>query len=182
MGDMLGLGIFGLAASIGIGLIFVTAGAAKVRHRALLEGVVANYRILPPRLVAPVARLLPGLEIAVGLTLIAGLGLVPALAATGVLLAFAAAMAVNVRRGRLTIDCGCGLSHLRQHVSWALVVRNAVLAALLVPTWATTLPLSGADVAVAAFGGITLFLAYQLFNTLDALAQSSAAAYRRTAS
>jgi uncharacterized membrane protein YphA (DoxX/SURF4 family) len=182
MADSFGLDIVGLAASIGVGLIFVTTGWAKVRHRALLEGVVANYRILPQRLVAPVARLLPGVEMVTGVALIAGLGRVPALAATALLLAFAAAMAVNVRRGRLFIDCGCGLSHLRQHVSWALIARNGILAALLVPTWAITPTLSGADVAIAAFGGIALFLTYQLFNALDALSQSSAAAYRRSAS
>lgn len=181
MADSLGLDIVGLAASIGVGLIFVTAGSAKIRHRALLEGVVANYRILPRRLVAPVARLLPGVEIATGLALIAGLGRAPALAATAMLLTFAAAMAVNVRRGRLSIDCGCGLSHLRQHVGWPLVARNCVLAALLVPNWATTPVLAWPDVVIAAFGGIALFLAYQLFNALDALSRSSAAAYRRSA-
>ena len=69
----LGLAIAALAAAIGIGLILLQAGLSKLRHRILLPGVIANYRLLPPALVAPAAILLPLAEIAIGATLIAGL-------------------------------------------------------------------------------------------------------------
>ncbi|MFD2428851.1 hypothetical protein ACFSUK_13225 [Sphingobium scionense] len=48
-----GLAIAALAAAIGIGLILLQAGLSKLRHRILLPGVIANYRLLPPALVAP---------------------------------------------------------------------------------------------------------------------------------
>ena len=49
----------GLTGAIGTGIVFVEAGLAKLRHRDLVAGVVANYRLLPEALVAPVAMLLP---------------------------------------------------------------------------------------------------------------------------
>lgn len=176
-----GLGIFGLAASIGVGLIFASAGITKLRHRALLAAVVANYRILPRRLVAPMALVLPYGEIALGAALIAALGTVPALAGIALLLAFAAAMAVNIRRGRMRIDCGCGLSHLRQHLGWPLVARNLLLALLLALRFIPSTPLSGVEVAAGAVGGVALFLCTLIFNAIGALSQSSAAAFRRHA-
>lgn len=174
-----GLGISGLAASIGVGLIFLTSGWAKFRNRTALEGVVANYRILPQSLVLPVAIALPYVEVAVGAALVAGLGAIPALAAIALLLAFAAAMAVNVRRGRGHIDCGCGLSALRQPLSHMLVARNLILAALLALRLPPALPLSGAEIAAAGVGGLALFLCYLLFNAVGMLSHSSAAAFRR---
>ena len=47
-----------------------------------------------------------------------------ALVAMALLALFAAAMAINIRRGRDHIDCGCGQSFLRQTLSWMLVARN----------------------------------------------------------
>jgi hypothetical protein len=37
-------------------------------------------------------------------------------------------MAVNLRRGRGHIDCGCGHAELRQPLNWLLVFRNIALA------------------------------------------------------
>jgi uncharacterized membrane protein YphA (DoxX/SURF4 family) len=179
MESAVGLGISGLAASVGIGLVFLASGWAKFRHRAVLGGVVANYRILPQRLVAPAAAALPYLEMSVGAALIAGMGVLPALAAIGLLLAFAAAMAVNIRRGRAHIDCGCGLSALRQPLSRLLVARNLMLAALLALRIVPAPALSDAEISAAAVGGLALFLCYLLFNAIGALSQSSAAAFRR---
>lgn len=179
MESSIGLGISNLAASVGVGLVFLASGWAKFRHRAMLGGVVANYRILPQGLVAPAASALPYLEMAVGAALVAGMGVVPALAAIMLLLAFAVAMTVNIRRGRAHIDCGCGLSPLRQPLSLSLVARNLMLAALLTGRIAPTPPLSGAEVSVAVVGGLALFLCYLLFNAVGALSRSSTAAFRR---
>ena len=68
-----GLAIAGLAASIGVGLIFAAAGIGKLRHAALMDGVVANYRLLPPALVVPVARILPYAELAIAAGLLSGI-------------------------------------------------------------------------------------------------------------
>jgi hypothetical protein len=54
----------------------------------------------------------------------------PELSAAGLLLLFALAMGINLRRGRRHIDCGCFQNALKQTLSWALVMRNVVLALL----------------------------------------------------
>ncbi len=103
--------------------IFVTAAVGKLRHLTVFEGVLANYRLLPRWAIAPVHVLLPLAELAIGVGVIA----VPQLAAPAaalLLLVFAAAMAVNLRRGRSDIDCGCHQSVLRQRLSWTLVVAQ----------------------------------------------------------
>lgn len=172
--------IAGLAASICAGLVFLLAGASKLRHRDLLPGVIANYRLLPERLVTPAALLLPAVELLVGAALVLGARPWAPLAAILLLLAFAAAMAINIRRGRRHIDCGCGQSALRQELGWPLVVRNLLLAALLLPRLVAGDAMTGFDVAVAACSGLALFLLYLVFNALNALpGQALAAGGRR---
>ncbi|PZQ60826.1 MAG: methylamine utilization protein MauE [Sphingomonas taxi] len=174
-----GLAIAGLAASIGVGLILAVAGAAKLRHAALMEGVVANYRILPPRLVAPVARALPYAELVVGAALMAGIRPWPQGLAIALLLGFAAAMAINIRRGRTHIDCGCGLSALRQPLDRALVARNLVLAAMLLPARAGSAVAGMVPIAVSVAGGVALFLFYLVFNAIGALSHPPSRAIGR---
>jgi hypothetical protein len=137
--------------------------------RALDEfaGVVHNYRILPEALVRPVAYGLPAVEGAIAL----GLLIEPTrtLAAGGAVilpLVFSLAIAVNLLRGRVEIDCGCFASALKQRISWSLVARNAVLGglALLVltsPPAARTLTwLDLITVGAAALGAVLLYLAF----------------------
>src|SRR5271165_909367 len=115
-----------------IALVFLTAAIGKMRHWAVFQGVVANYRLLPDALGAPFAYCLPPFEMLLGAALLFGL-LSPwtELAAAALLLVFAAAMAINLKRGRRHIDCGCFQSALRQSLSLGLVVRNGLLALLL---------------------------------------------------
>ncbi|MEH3048144.1 MauE/DoxX family redox-associated membrane protein [Sphingomonas adhaesiva] len=174
-----GLAIAALAASIGAGLMFVAAGLVKLRHRSLVEGVVADYRLLPASLVAPVARALPWGEIALGLALVAGLRPWAPGAGIALLLAFAAAMAVNIRRGRRNIDCGCGLSALRQPLGWGTVARNVALAASLLPATVLDAPHGAAAILVAAVTGAALFLCYLIGNAIAALPSTPSRAMGR---
>jgi uncharacterized membrane protein YphA (DoxX/SURF4 family) len=115
-----------------VALIFLTAAYGKLRHWAVFQGVVANYRLLPEVLVAPVAYLLPPAEAVLGAALLLGAGSPwPEAAAASLLLLFAAAMGINIGRGRRHIDCGCFQSALKQSLSWKLVIRNVVLSLLL---------------------------------------------------
>lgn len=171
--------VVAMAGAYGTGLLLLHGGGAKLRHRALLPGVVANYRLLPEALVAPFAAVLPFAELLLGAALILGAGRPAALAASALLLGFAAAMAVNIARGRSQIDCGCGLSQLRQPLRWPLVWSNLALAGLLL---LNTLPLpdpSLADRVTAAAAGASLFLLILLSNALGALALSPIAAKRK---
>jgi len=93
----------------------------------------------------------------------------PALAALLLLLLFATAIAINLKRGRDYIDCGCGQTFLKQTLRWTLVWRNGGLAALLLPS----LLLSGpGTMSVALTGmatGLGFFLLYLALNILAAL-------------
>lgn len=173
-----GLATGGLVASVGVGLVFLQAGLAKVRHRELVPGVVANYRLLPDAAVAPFAAALPFVELGLAVALLAGLR-VAAPVAAAMLVLFALAMEINIRRGRSHIDCGCGRSQLRQPLSRLLIGRNLVLAALLAPCLlpapSPTLP----TLALGAAGGTVLFVLYLLFNGLAALSASPLSASRR---
>lgn len=159
----------GVAAGIGVGLVFLVAGTAKLRDRQLLPGVVANYRLLPGVLVSPVALMLPVVELGTGIALILGLRPAAPLAAIGLLLLFALAMAINIRRGRRHIDCGCGHSALGQTLSWALVGRNLGLALLLVPALAGAADVGSAGWMVGVFAGLLLFVLTLAFNAILAL-------------
>jgi len=122
--------------------LWLHAGIAKLRDLARLEGVIADYRLLPEALVRPASLALPAAELAVAAGLVAWPERGAAAIASAALLAlYAVAVAVNLRRGRRAIDCGCGDAPRPIH-RW-LVGRNAVLAvlslALLVPVGARAL-------------------------------------------
>lgn len=174
-----GLGVLGLAGAMGVGLVFLQAALAKLRHRDLLPGVIANYRLLPNALVGPAALLLAPTEFVVALGLLLGGQSLAAAAAIALLVIFATAMGINIARGRRQIDCGCGRSQLRQPLSWLLVVRNLLLAALLVPRVLPGTAPTYADLAIALAGGLAVFVIVQLFNAIGALAASPLAASRR---
>jgi hypothetical protein len=134
-----------------VSLVFLSAAYGKLKHRAAFQGVVANYRLLPDAMVAPVAHLIAPVELLLGAALITGCAFPWApLGAAGLLGLFALAMGINLRRGRRQIDCGCFQSALRQTLSATLVVRNVVLALLV----SLTLPASEApDDAFALMNG-----------------------------
>jgi uncharacterized membrane protein YphA (DoxX/SURF4 family) len=113
-----------------LALLFVVAAISKLQHREEFYGVVRNFRLTPDWLSRPLATLLPVAELAVA----AGLLIRPlapwaAAFAAALLLVFAVAIAVNVLRGRVAIDCGCFRQGMKQPLSWLLVLRNVALAA-----------------------------------------------------
>ena len=158
------------AGRVCIGLVFLLAAVQKAQAWRLLPGVIANYRLLPGWMVASTALLLPPLELllAVGL-LSAQVQPWPELAAIALLMLFAGAIAINVARGRVHIDCGCGQAFLAQHLSRLLVARNLVLAALLLPSLMPPAPVPMSALLSAVVAGLGFFLLYLLFNLFDAL-------------
>lgn len=127
-----------------LALLFASAARHKLADRAAFRRALAAYRLLPPALVATAAVVIPAAEIALAASLLA-----PAPAATvggvgvvALLAGYAAAIAINLVRGRTAIDCGCGGPDARQPIGWWLVVRNAGLAAAAAATLAPTAPRS----------------------------------------
>ncbi len=165
--------VAGIAANVFVALVFLVAAIDKLRHRALLPGVIGNYRLLPEALVAPVAGLLPIVELAVGAALMLGIGAAATVPAMLLLLLFALAMAINIRRGRRHIDCGCGQSGLRQNLGWGLVLRNlsmvGALGVALTSGFLTGLAPGVVEFGIGFVSGVLAFLLLQTFTVLNAL-------------
>jgi Methylamine utilisation protein MauE len=161
------------AARLALAAVFALAAVTKLRAFDEFIGVVHNYRVLPDVLVRPVAYGLPPLEAAIAIGLLTAPTRTPAaIGAAALLVAFSLAMAANLLRGRVEIDCGCFASALKQRIGWSLVARNLVLIglALLVLrpplsvrmlTW-----LDMVTVGSAALGGLLLYLAFTQLRSL----------------
>jgi cytochrome c oxidase subunit IV len=151
-------------------LVFAAAAVGKLRNWHVFEGVVANYRMLPEPLVRPFAYLLPPLELLVAVALVTLSAPVPETAAATLLGLFAAAMGVNIVRGRREIDCGCFSSALKQTLRWSLVVRNVVMIVLLTACAAADGgQVTGRMWISGVLGGAALFIVFQCLNTLWAV-------------
>lgn len=154
-----------VAAHIAIALMLLVAGIGKLRRRNDWEGALSAYRLLPDMLVGPVAVALPVIELVVAAGLVAGL--VPAmLAGTALMLLFAAAMAINLLRGRRDLDCGCDPSAKPKPIGWMLVLRNLALAALLAAGLLTLPPLPAELWFTAAFAGVVAYLLTSILTLL----------------
>jgi hypothetical protein len=154
--------------------VFAMAAFAKVRSLDEFVGVVHNYRVLPEFLVRPVAYALPPLEAAIALALLleptrtAG-----AVGAAALLVVFALAMAFNLARGRVEIDCGCFAATLKQRISWALVSRNVALitlAALAIPAMPVARVLTWLDAVTIVAASSSAVLLYVAFTQLRSMA------------
>ena len=152
--------------SIAMGLLLAGAAWHKSRSFAVFAAVLADYRLLPPNLVAPAARLLPLAEAALAIGWLSDRArpFVAALTA-GLFALYGVAIAVNLVRGRVHINCGCGLggeSGADQLLSWSLVLRNALLVGLsLLPLLPVAQrPLSALDYATLGAALLTAALLY----------------------
>jgi len=112
-----------------IGGSLVLAGLAKLTSTVAWRQLwLAAYRLLPRRLVRPVALALPTVETSCGLAMLAGvLGAASALASVAMLIVLAVAVGCALAR-QLEISCHC-LSLVGEVISWRGVARNVVLAA-----------------------------------------------------
>ena len=133
-----------------LSVLLLVGACSKLRDLGLFRANLENYQLLPEGLVAPAAVGLALWELAAGLAvLLAPVAPLTLLAAGALLLLVTGA------------DCGCaGLSgHSgEQQLSWALVVRNALLlAALVIATsthaertlvWVDYLSVAGATLAL----------------------------------
>lgn len=124
--------VFALVVQDAVAVALFVAGLAKSAQLGLFRDAVANYQIVPVRLVSSVAWGVPIAEILIG-ALLASAAMRPVglVGAAAVLTVFAIAMAINLVRGR-RIDCGCGGSRQSRDISWWLVLRNVSLVGLLV--------------------------------------------------
>ncbi len=121
-----------LVLRIALGLIFIVAGGFKIGHAAEFAQEIAAFRLLPPPLIAPLALLLPFLEVMLGAYLAIGLfARASAWVAALLLLVFDLAIASAVVRG-LHLHCGCFGPNDQTVTTWTEVARDAVLVVLAV--------------------------------------------------
>jgi hypothetical protein len=138
--------------------------------------IVRDYRLLPAALAPFAGAALLGAE-ALAIVLM----LVPAFAAAGAIITaalfalYGVAMAATLSAGRTEIECGCGGDG--QIVSWALVVRNAMLVAIAAFTlFATTArTMAWPDILM---GLLAIFVAYLLLAIAEKTIGTSAAIRR----
>lgn len=115
--------------TLSLAALWLAAGLHKLADLQAFEGSLEAYDVAPRRMLAVLGPLLPVLELA----LAAGLLLAatrPAAAVLGalLLLAYGAAIALNLHRGRRDLDCGCMGFGVRSQISPALLWRNTLVA------------------------------------------------------
>lgn len=120
--------IFIIASALTIAVLLASAATHKVRAPARFAKQLADYQLLPDVLVRPVARVIPVVELVLAFAL-----LVPvcrywaAMAAASLIALYAAAIGINLWRGRRDIDCGCAGPDQAQPLRPILLLRNSVL-------------------------------------------------------
>ena len=154
-------------------LLLARAAVHKLAQWREFVAVVQNYRIVPERIAGMAAAIVTGCELSASLLL-----LLPTTRTSGALVAaflfvtYAGAIALNLRRGRASIDCGCVAASNRRPIGAWMVWRNlalasaAALAAL--PMNARALVTLDVLTIVAAIAALTL-----LYAAFDQLASTS---------
>lgn len=169
------------------GLVVFLAGSAfyKVRHFADHKDAVESYRLTPQSLSGLAAGALLAWEGATALLAVAApsLASIAFASAAGLLTVYAAAMAINLMRGRRTLDCGChwGVASGAgsSTISWAHVGRLGAAAVVLCSlASAATVGLTYAQAALGVFWAVPFAM---LWTAGAALRRNAAALAGRAA-
>ena len=154
-----------LIARFGLTWLFLDALAHKLRDVREFGVVLAAYRVLGERWIRVAVWLVIAIEAAIAAGAL--LQYAPAYALAGiVLLGYAAAMTINLWRGRRFIDCGCGGA--TQPLSVGLVVRNLALASASLVAMLPIVgrPLGWLDLVTVVLGTAVLATLYAAINQL----------------
>ena len=137
-------------------LLFAASAIHKGRDMRGFTRILADYDVLPRRIVPLVAVCVVGIELVTALLLLLpGVTQAGAALVFGLLGLYSTALGFNLWRGRREIDCGClGPAHAQPLSIW-LVVRNVVLMGLIALTLLPVAPRSLHPVdALSLFGGL----------------------------
>jgi hypothetical protein len=167
--------VFHVTLRVLLALLFGLAAAHKLRDPGAFRTTFAAYRLAP----AWCAPAVIGAELLV----VVALGMPGAfgpLAAALVLLAYAAAIGINLARGRPDIDCGCSGPAARRPIGWPLVARNVGLAVLASAGLAAVTPrtlvwVDAFTVIAATLAAAALYAAADRMLALAPLARRAAA-------
>jgi hypothetical protein len=167
----------GLLITASIALLFAGAGAHKLRDLKRFDEIFSAYGLMPAMPGVRLSWLVPVLEITVAAGLLVRISR-PYAGALAILLlsTYAAAIAVNLKRGRRDLACGCGGPDERRTIAAWMVWRNlvtALAAAAVFLPWAQR-PLNLTDAFTVAFGVPTIALIYLCIDQLLGNAQRTA--------
>jgi hypothetical protein len=113
---------------LGLGAVFLASVVPKLRHPRAATSTVREYRLVPLAVANVAAYALIAVESFLAVALLLGVLVTIALpVAAAMLLAFLAAVGINLRRGR-QIPCGC-FGNPQEQISTRTVVRLLVLLA-----------------------------------------------------
>jgi hypothetical protein len=146
-------------------LVFIFARGVlhKLRNFSHFTVQLSSYRLVPDSLIPAFSCFLILVEGFLAFSLLVEGWLYPSLIAAAILAFYAGAMGINLLRGREDLDCGCnGPSNFVQGISWALIVRNCVLAifALAAASPVTSRSVSVADITTVVFASIAVICIY----------------------
>jgi hypothetical protein len=123
--------------AVGFSLMLIGAAWHKLAGWQSFRAALEDYRLFPDVSLNILTWLVPAVEAMLAAAWLfvlapAVVAAVVAMATALLLAAYAAAIAINLRRDRAYISCGCGFApgSENQPLSWALVVRNLLLIAL----------------------------------------------------
>lgn len=164
-----------------LALLFASAALHKVRNPAHFTEVLRAYRVLPEGAVRG-APLVPAAELLVAAGLLPGATRFAAgLGGAALLATYAAAIAVNLARGRRDLACGCGGPDDARPIAPWMVARNLMLALLLLVStlvpW-NTRPLLPVDALTVGGGVMVATLLYVSLDQLLGRAATWTAAFR----
>jgi len=112
--------------------LFASAAIHKLRDLPRFDAVFEAYGLAPLYTRLRASRAIPALEMLIALGLLGGASRGYAVAAGVILLlAYAAAIALNLWRGRRDIACGCGATDEERPIASWMVWRNLILAVVL---------------------------------------------------
>ncbi len=150
-------------------LLFAAAAAHKLRDLRRFEEIFNAYGLVPLPAGLRLARAVPVLEGSLAVGLLLDVSRPTAVAAgAGLLVAYAAAIAVNLLRGRRDLACGCGGPDDRRPIAGWMVWRNIVLAGLLATVMLPSSPraLELTDALTVGFGTAACALVYLCLDRL----------------
>ena len=167
--------------SLGFALLFLIGAVHKFSNREHFRASFEAYEIIPASLSALVTKIIPPFELLLGVGWLAfGLFAIEfklvTLASVGLLVSYALAIGINLKRGRNYIDCGCTFSNSNtsnadsgsQQISLGLFYRNVLLIIMaivcIIPAGDRSLQLI--DVFALFFSVAALILLYETFNQI----------------
>jgi Methylamine utilisation protein MauE len=169
--------VVGLLLVVTVALLFGSAGVHKLRDLRRFDEIFAAYGVVPAVSRLHLSWLVPVLELAVAVGLLFdGSRLYASIAGIVLLLAYASAIGINLRRGRRDLACGCGGPDERRPIAPWMVWRNVIIALALVSALApwTSRPLGFTDAVTVTFGLLTLALIYLCVDQLMGYVQRAA--------